>query len=84
MYILLYRAHGTHIIIIHNTNTCERVQVVISIVVAVVVVAVVVARIVIYICHFPGDQNRAEDRYEEEAHNPNEEGQYVFQSFSPD
>ena len=23
-------------------------------------------------CHFPGDQNRAEDRYEEEAHNPNE------------
>ena len=22
----------------------------------------------------------AEDRYEEEAHNPNEEGQYVFQS----
>ena len=35
-------------------------------------------------CHFPGDQNRAEDRYEEEAHNPNEEGQYVFQSLSPD
>ena len=34
-------------------------------------------------CHFPGDQNRAEDRYEEEAHNPNE-GQHVFQSLSPD
>ena len=29
-------------------------------------------------------QNRAEDRYEEEAHNPNEEGQCVFQSLSPD
>jgi hypothetical protein len=35
-------------------------------------------------CHFPGDQNRAEDRYEEEAYNPNEEGQHVFQSLSPD
>ncbi len=34
--------------------------------------------------HFPGDQNRAEDRYEEKAHNPNKEGQYVFQSLSPD
>ena len=33
---------------------------------------------------FPGDQNRAEDRYEEEAYNPNEEGQHVFQSLSPD
>ena len=32
-------------------------------------------------CHFPGVQNRAEDRYEEEAHNPNEEGQHVFQAF---
>ena len=30
----------------------------------------------------PGDQNRAEDRYEEEAHNPNEEGQCVLQSHS--
>ena len=33
-------------------------------------------------------QNRAEDRYEyeyeEEAYNPNEEGQHVFQSLSPD
>ena len=50
-------------------------------------------------CHFPGDQNRAEDRYEtmstynkykykEEAYNynydPNEQGQHVFQSLSPD
>ena len=35
-------------------------------------------------CHFPGDQNRAEDRYKEKAHNPNEEGQYVFQSLIPD
>ena len=35
-------------------------------------------------CHFPGDQNRAEDRYEEEAYNPNQEGQHVFQSLSPD
>ena len=35
-------------------------------------------------CHFLGDQNRAEDRYEEEAYNPNEEGQHVFQSLSPD
>ena len=35
-------------------------------------------------CHFPGDQNRAEDRYEEEVYNPNEEGQHVFQSLSPD
>ena len=35
-------------------------------------------------CHFPGDQNRAEDRYEEEAYNPNEEGQQVFQSLSSD
>ena len=50
-------------------------------------------------CHFPGDQNRAEDRYEtmstynkykykEEAYdynyNPNEQGQRVFQSLSPD
>ena len=35
-------------------------------------------------CHFPGDQNRAEDRYEEEAYNPNEEGQHVFQSLSLD
>ena len=35
-------------------------------------------------CHFPGDQNRAEDRYEEETYNPNEEGQHVFQSLSPD
>ena len=35
-------------------------------------------------CHFPGDQNRAEDRYEEEAYNPNEEGQQLFQSLSPD
>ena len=35
-------------------------------------------------CHFPGDQNRDEDRYEEEAYNPNEEGQHVFQSLSPD
>ena len=36
--------------------------------------------------HFPGDQNCAEDRYEEEAYSPNEEGQYVFQfqSLSPD
>ena len=34
-------------------------------------------------CHFQGDQNRAEDRYEEEAYNSNEEGQHVFQSFSP-
>ena len=33
---------------------------------------------------FPGDQNRAEDRYEEEAYNPNEEGQHVFQSLSLD
>ena len=33
---------------------------------------------------FPGDQTRAEDRYEEEAYNPNEEGQHVFQSLSPD
>ena len=23
--------------------------------------------------HFPGDQNRAEDRYEEKVHNPNED-----------
>ena len=29
-------------------------------------------------CQFPGDQNRAEDRHDEEAHNPNEEGQYAF------
>ena len=35
-------------------------------------------------CHFPGDQNRAEDRYEEEAYNLNEEGQHVFQSLSLD
>ena len=35
-------------------------------------------------CHFPDDQNRAEDRYEEEAYSPNEEGQHVFQSLSPD
>ena len=35
-------------------------------------------------CHFLGDQNRAEDRYEEEVYNPNEEGQHVFQSLSPD
>ena len=28
--------------------------------------------------YFPGDQNRAEDRYEEEAYNPNEEGQHVL------
>ena len=35
-------------------------------------------------CRFPGDQNRDEDRYEEEAYNPNEEGQHVFQSLSPD
>ena len=36
-------------------------------------------------CHFPGDQNSAEDCYEEEeAYNPNEEGQHVFQSLSPD
>ena len=35
-------------------------------------------------CHFPGDQNRAEDCYEEEAYNPNKEGQHVFQSLSPD
>ncbi len=34
-------------------------------------------------CRFPGDQNRAEDRYEEEVYNPNEEGQHVFQSLSP-
>ena len=34
--------------------------------------------------YFPGDQNRAEDRYEKEAYNPNEEGQHVFQSLSPD
>ena len=34
--------------------------------------------------HFPGDQNRAEDRYEEEAYNLNEEGQHVFQSLSLD
>ena len=33
---------------------------------------------------FPGDQNRAEDRYEEEAYNPNDEGQHAFQSLSPD
>ena len=38
-----------------------------------------------YIFHFPGDQNRAEDRsYEEEVLNPNEEGQHVFQSLSPE
>ena len=35
-------------------------------------------------CHFPGEQNRAEDRYEEEAYNSNEEGQHVFQSLGPD
>ncbi len=35
-------------------------------------------------CHFSGDQNRAENRHEKEVHNPNEEGQYVFQSLSPD
>ena len=35
-------------------------------------------------CHFPGDQNRAEDRYEEETCSPNAEDQYVFQSLSPD
>ena len=36
--------------------------------------------LIIHLCHFPGDQNRAEDRYEEEAYNPNEEGgQHVFQ-----
>ena len=29
-------------------------------------------------------RNRAEDRYEEEAYNPDEEGQHVFQSLSPD
>ena len=29
-------------------------------------------------CHFPGDQNRAEDCYQREAYNPNEEGQHVF------
>ena len=28
-------------------------------------------------------RNRAEDRYEEEAYNPDEEGQHVFQSLSP-
>ena len=31
-----------------------------------------------------GDQNRAEDRYEEEACSRDEEGQYVYQSLSPD
>ena len=35
-------------------------------------------------CHFPGDQNCAEDRYEEEACSRDEEGQYVYQSLSPD
>ena len=30
------------------------------------------------------NQNLTEDRYEEEAYNPNEEGQLVFQSLSPD
>ncbi len=35
-------------------------------------------------CHFPGDQNRAQDRYEEEAYNPNEEGQHVFKQLSQD
>ena len=29
-----------------------------------------------------GDQNRAEDRYEEEAYNPNEEGQHVYMHFN--
>ena len=30
--------------------------------------------------HLSCDQNRVEDRNEEEAHHPSEEGQYVFQS----
>ena len=30
-------------------------------------------------CHFPGDQNRAENRYEEEAHSRDEEGLHVYQ-----
>ena len=33
-------------------------------------------------CHFPGDQNRAEDRNGEEAYSRDEEGQHVFQSLS--
>ena len=37
----------------------------------------------IRLCHFPGD-HRADDRYEEEAYNPNEKGQHVFQSLGPD
>ena len=32
--------------------------------------------------HFPGDQNRAEDRYEAEAYSRDKEGQHVFQSHS--
>ena len=41
-------------------------------------------------CHFPGDQNRAEDRYEEEAHNPKQRGRSTVNmyfnrsSLSPD
>ena len=37
-------------------------------------------------CHIPGDQNRAEDCYEEDAYSHDEEGQYqyVSQSLSPD
>ena len=35
-------------------------------------------------CHFPGEQNRAEDGDEEEVYSRDEEGQHVFQSLSPD
>ena len=45
---------------------------------------VIVIEVLIRQCHFPSDQNRAEDRYEEEAevaysYSRNEEGQLVFQ-----
>ena len=35
----------------------------------------------IYKCHFSGDRNRAEDRYEEEAYSHNEEDQHIFQHY---
>ena len=35
-------------------------------------------------CRFPGEQNRSEDRYEEEAYDSGEEGQISFQSLSLD